>query len=59
MTTAGGPLVLEPLGLAEPKRSAPAWVAEALLWSNELGGKGLFRISLRVVDDEVGVKTGD
>lgn len=58
MTTVGGPLEL-PLGLELPmelKRSAPgAWPRPSV----EFGGRGLLRMSLTAVDEDVGVKTGD
>lgn len=62
MTTAGGTLAL-PLGL-EPEPKGPnlsCWPPAAFAWppSVEFGGRGLLRISLTAVEDEVGVRTGD
>jgi hypothetical protein len=58
ITTLGGSLEL-PFGLElEPNLSC--WAPAAFAWSPvELGGRGLLRISLTAVEEDVGVNTGD
>ena len=68
MTTVGGSLPLVPLGLElspMAKRSTPlpwpaCWPAPlSAPMPMELGGRGLLRMSLTAVDEDVGVSVGD